>query len=188
MLLLLVTSTMKELNFEFLVCIVSNSTTTLTKVYTRRTFDKIVTPQSCFSDLLPRLNNTITGKGFNLFYEYAVRCIHLSPSWGDSKMYASGSIENLQRTPTEINESVVTVKVKILMKSDTVRIIYNEISTSISLLILCCWYFSCLQMYLAKRFNDCCEGIKIFFQIFLSKVYRSNFWKNTLRSRLDGGS
>ena len=53
-------------------------------------------------------------------------------------MYASGSIENLQRTPTEINESVVTVKVKILMKSDTVRIIYNEISTSISLLILCC--------------------------------------------------
>ena len=79
-LLLLVTSTIKELNFEFLVCIVSNSTTTLTKVYTRRTFDKIVTPQSCFSDLLPGLNNTITGKGFNLFYEYAVRCIHLSPS------------------------------------------------------------------------------------------------------------
>ena len=71
----------------------------------------------------------MTEKWFNLFDECAARCVHLFPqkeectssSWGDSKMYTSGSIANSQRMLTEINESGATVKIKILVESHTVR-------------------------------------------------------------------
>ena len=50
-------------------------------------------------------------KGFNRFDKCAARCVHLFPqeeeccsSWGDSKMYTSGSITNSQRMLTEINK------------------------------------------------------------------------------------
>ena len=60
-------------------------------------------------------------KGFNLFDECATRYVHLFPqeekctssSWGDSEMYTSSSIGNLQRMQTEINESGTMGKIRI---------------------------------------------------------------------------
>ena len=71
----------------------------------------------------------MTDKGFNIFDECAARCIHLFPqeekctssSWGDSKMYTSGSIKNSQRMLTEINKSDAIAKIKIWVESDTVK-------------------------------------------------------------------
>ena len=68
-------------------------------------------------------------KGFNRFDECAARCAHLLPleeecsssSWGDNKMYTSGTLPNLQRMLTEINESGVTTKIRIWVESDTVK-------------------------------------------------------------------
>ena len=68
-------------------------------------------------------------KGFNLFDEYDVRCIHLHPqeeewassSWGDSKIYTSGSISNSRRMLTERNESDAIGEIKIWVESDTVK-------------------------------------------------------------------
>ena len=67
----------------------------------------------------------MTNKGFNVFDE----CVHLSPqeeecissSWGDSKMYTSGSIANSQRMLTEINGSGAIAKMRIWVKSDTTK-------------------------------------------------------------------
>ena len=98
---------------EFIVCFTPNSSVTLPKVYTRRTSDELFFLQPCFLDVLPvgiLINNGT--KGFTPFDKYAARCVHLSPgkectssSWGDSKMYRSGSIANSQRMLTEINEN-----------------------------------------------------------------------------------
>ena len=71
----------------------------------------------------------MTDKGLNLFDECATRCVHLSPqeeectssSWGDSKMYTSGSIANLQSMLTEIKKSGTIAKIKIWVISDTVK-------------------------------------------------------------------
>ena len=71
----------------------------------------------------------MTDKGFSLFDECAARCVHLFPqeeectssSWGDSKMYTSGSIANSQRMLTEINESSAIAKIRIWVESDTVK-------------------------------------------------------------------
>ena len=60
----------------------------------------------------------MTGNEFNVFDEYASRCVHLSPqeeectysSWPDRKMYTFDSIANSQRMPTEINESGAIAK------------------------------------------------------------------------------
>ena len=60
----------------------------------------------------------MTDKVFNLFDECTARCVHLFPqeeecsysSWGDSKMYTSGSIANSLRILIEINESGVITK------------------------------------------------------------------------------
>ena len=58
-------------------------------------------------------------KGLNLFDECAARCVHLSPqectssSWGDSKIYTSGSIANSQRMLTEFTESGIVAKIRI---------------------------------------------------------------------------
>ena len=48
-------------------------------------------------------------KGLIFFDEFAVRCVHV----GDTKMYTSGSVANLQRMLTEINESRIITKVRI---------------------------------------------------------------------------
>ena len=104
-------------------------------------------------------------KGFtNLFDECAFRCVylfhkeeeHTSSSWGNSKMYTSGSIVNSQRMLNEINENGAIVKIRIWVGSDTVkhlkefRIISSEMQ--ISLLILCWSYLSCVPMYLDNFF------------------------------------
>ena len=69
------------------------------------------------------------GKEFNIFDECGARFVHLFPqkeeytssSWGDSKMYRSGSKANSQRMLTEINESDTIVKIRIWIESDTVK-------------------------------------------------------------------
>ena len=71
----------------------------------------------------------MTDKGINLSDECAARRVHLFPqeedwtssSWGDSKMYTSGSTTNSQRMPTEINESDAIVKIRIWVEGDTVK-------------------------------------------------------------------
>ena len=87
-------------------------------------------------------------KVFNLFDECASRCVHLSPqeeectssSWGDSKMYTSGSIASSQRMLTEIKESCTIVKIMVSVESDTVKHLkaFRAISSEManSLLIL----------------------------------------------------
>ena len=71
----------------------------------------------------------MTDKRFNIFDGCAAKCIHLFPqeeectssSWGDSKMYTSGSIANSQKMLTEINDSDAIVKKRIWVESDTVK-------------------------------------------------------------------
>ena len=71
----------------------------------------------------------MTDKGFNLFDKCATRCVHLSPqeeectssSWGDSKIYTSGSIANSQRMLTEINGSGTVAKIRRRVESDAVK-------------------------------------------------------------------
>ena len=100
------------------------------KVYTRRTYDKAVTLQSCFLDVLTRNTNLMTDKGFKFFDECAARCVHLSPEeeecisfpWGDSKMYKPGSISNSQRMLIEINESGVIAKIRISVEIDIAKL------------------------------------------------------------------
>ena len=138
---------------------------------------------------LPRHTiNAMTGKGLNVFDEYASRCVHLSTQvdectssfWGDSKMYTFGSIASSQRMPTEINESGAIAKIRISVESDTVkrlkafRIISSEMA--ISLLILNRWCFISLhiQVFLLLSYE-----LKMFFQIFVSKVCRSIVLKIT---------
>ena len=68
-------------------------------------------------------------KGFNLFDKCAARCAHLFPqeeqcsssSWGDSKMYTSGSTANSQMILTETNEINAITKIRIWVESDTVK-------------------------------------------------------------------
>ena len=72
----------------------------------------------------------MTDQGCNLFDECSARCVYLSPqeeectssSWGDSKMFRSGSIANSKRMLTEINNSGTMAKIKIWVESDNVNI------------------------------------------------------------------
>ena len=71
----------------------------------------------------------MTDKGFNLFQKCATICAHLFPqeeectssSWGDSKMYTSGSIANSQRMLDVVNESDAIAKIRIWVEKDTVK-------------------------------------------------------------------
>ena len=76
MLLRLIISTIKQLNFLFLF--IPNSTITLSKVYPRRTIDKAFILQSYFLDALLKHSNKAADKSLNLFDECAARCVHLS--------------------------------------------------------------------------------------------------------------
>ena len=112
--------------------------------------------QSCFFYVLPRHTNVIIDKGYIFFNECAARCVHLFPqeeqctysSWGDSKMYTSGSIANSQRMLIEINGSGAIAKIKIwkwyCQTLKTFKIIFSK--TKISLVILSWWYFGCLHI------------------------------------------
>ena len=127
----------------------SNSSITLSKVYTWRTNDEVAVLQSCLlQDALPRHTNIIADKGFNIFNECAARCVNLSPqeeersysSWRNSKMYASGSIANLQRMLTETNEACARAKIGIWVETDTAkhlkafRIVSSEMPISVRIL------------------------------------------------------
>ena len=97
----------------------------LSKVYTRGTNDKAVCLAALCFYVLPRHTNIIADKGFNIFDECAARLSTSVPStsssWGDSKMYTSGSIANSQRMLTEINESGTIAEIRIWVESDTVK-------------------------------------------------------------------
>ena len=66
----------------------------------------------------------MAGKGSSLFEECAIEYVHLCEDiwlrtcsfWGDSKMYTSGTIANLQRKPTKTLKNGVIPKVRILLK------------------------------------------------------------------------
>ena len=114
--------------------------------------------------------------------------IYLSPqeeertfsSRGASKMYTSGSIASSHRMLPEINESGAIAKIRISVESDTVkhlkafRIISSKMK--ISLLTLSC-YFSCLHIQIIFLLS---YELKMFFQIFESKVYRSVVLKKNI--------
>ena len=59
---------------------------------------------------------------FQSFDECVARCVHISPqeenctssSWGDRKIYTSGSRVNLQKETTEIDKTGDIAKVKML--------------------------------------------------------------------------
>ena len=98
--------------------------------------------QSCFC-VLPRHNNIMTVKGFNLFDECTSRCVHLSPQEEECtsyKMYTFGSITSSQGMLTEINEGGAIAKIRISLESDTVkhlkafRIISSKMPISILIL------------------------------------------------------
>ena len=56
----------------------------------------------------------MTDKGFNLFDEYAARCVHLFPQEDEcSKMYTSSNIANSQKMLTEINKSGAIPEIRI---------------------------------------------------------------------------
>ena len=71
----------------------------------------------------------MTDKSFTRFDECTARCVHLFPqqeectssSWGDSKMYKSGSIANLQKMLAEINKGGALAKIRILVEIVTVK-------------------------------------------------------------------
>ena len=125
----------------------------------------------------------MTDKGFTLFDQ----CLHMSSqeeecicsSWEDSKMYTPGSIASSQRMLTEINESGATAKIRIwdgkwyCQTFKAFRIISSKIK--ISLLILSWWNSSCLHIQICFLLS---YELKMFFQVFVPKVYRSVVLKN----------
>ena len=54
-----------KIQFSFLVCAVTNSRMTLSKVYIKRASDKAATLNSCFVDVFPRHNDIMAGQSFN---------------------------------------------------------------------------------------------------------------------------
>ena len=74
----------------------------------------------------PCHNNIETGKGLNLFDDCAAECVYLCPqeeectssSWGHSKVYTLGTMENSKtdRAPTEIDKLGAAVKERILLE------------------------------------------------------------------------
>ena len=69
----------------------------------------------------PCHNNIEIGKGLNLFDDCAAECVYMCPqeeectssSWGHSKIYTLGPMENSQtdRAPTKIDKNGAKVKV-----------------------------------------------------------------------------
>ena len=90
-------------------------------------------------------------------------------------MYTSGSITNLQRMLSEINESGAFVPVKIYVESDTINVL-EQLPVKCHMLIS--FPTLCLQMYSEKCFSIYFHELKIFSQIFESKVYESVVLKN----------
>ena len=74
----------------------------------------------------PCHNNIETGKGLNLFDDCAAECVYMCPqeeectsySWGHSKIYTLGTMEDSQtdRAPTKIDKNGAAAKVKVLLE------------------------------------------------------------------------
>ena len=74
----------------------------------------------------PCHNNIVTDKGLNFFDDSAAECVYLCPqeeectssSWGHSKIYTLGTMENSQtdRAPTKIDKNGAAAKVKVLLE------------------------------------------------------------------------
>ena len=68
-------------------------------------------------------------KGCNLFDKSVARCVYMFPqeeeytssSWGDSKMYTSGTIANSHMMLNKINESDVRTKIRNWVENDTFK-------------------------------------------------------------------
>ena len=71
----------------------------------------------------------MAGKSLNLLDECVATCVYLpsqeeectSSSWGDSRMYTSGSKTNSQGIPNETNKNGAIAKVIILVEKVTLR-------------------------------------------------------------------
>ena len=59
------------------------------------------------------------------FYHSSGRRVHIF-SWGDSKMYKSGSIANSQKMPTEINKTGAIAKVRTFVEQVIIQDIYRH--------------------------------------------------------------
>ena len=112
----LIISIIRQLNS---LLVFPNSAEALSKFYTRSTCDKTIV-----YIILPWHSDLMADKGLNILMNVL---LHVSPqavrkkectysSWGDSKMYTSGTIVNLQKKPTDINENSAISKVRIVVK------------------------------------------------------------------------
>ena len=59
------------------------------------------------------------------FYHSSGRRVHIF-SWGDRKMYKSGSIANSQKMPTEINKTGAIAKVRTFVEQVIIQDIYRH--------------------------------------------------------------
>ena len=110
-----------------------------------------------------------------IFDKCAAEFVYLYPSsWGDNKMYRPGTITNSQTMPTKINKNGAIPKVRILVKQMIREGIWYKMPI---LLLILCWYFNCLQMYLEKFLNIYFHE-QMVFQIFVAKGDICQFfWK-----------
>ena len=102
------------------------------------------------------------------------RRVHSSCRKG-SKMYTFDSITNSQRMLTEINKSgAIAKKKKIRVKSDTVKHLkaFRIISSEIPISLLILYYEILIICVFRKFFYLLSYELKVFFQLFVSKVYR----------------
>ena len=128
----IITTTITQLNSRILLYYWSSWCRSLMKLLTK--WSRFINNYLFY--VLPKYTNIMADKEFDLFKECAARCAHLFPqdeectssSWGDSKIYTSGSITNSQKMLTEINKSGVTTKIRIWVKSDPSNLedIYNN--------------------------------------------------------------
>ena len=102
----------------------------------------------------------------------------ISSSWGDSKVYTSGSIANSQRMLNEINEIGAIAKIRIWVESNTVEhlkafiIISSEMQIS---LILSWWHSSCL--HIQNFFFNFHMSLKFVFKSMCPRYTGQLFWK-----------
>ena len=132
---------------EFSVCVVTNLTITLSKVYTtRRTSDKTINLKSCFLDVLPSYSITMIYIGRKRIKSFWWICCQMcsyfcllrkksAPLLLERAVECTGSITNSLTKGAAINKTGAIVKIRSLAEQvilkdkrhlKIVRIIYNE--------------------------------------------------------------
>ena len=108
----LIISIIRQLNS---LLVFPNSAEALSKFYTRRICDKAIV-----YIILPWRSDLMADKGLNILLHVSPQAVRKKEctysSWGDSKMHTSGTIVNLQKKPTDINENSAISKVRIVVK------------------------------------------------------------------------